>query len=163
MRPRPPKDLWLTSAQGWSWPSGHSATAVLVFALFAIALTHVFHSRLARIATWIPAIVVIAAVGFSRIELGVHWTTDVLASIVFVSSWLVVTLALFAHQLRVCQGQLRHHDALRRSPVRSAVRDSGPGREVRCLGWSNPFERFPRHRRWSLPGEHLFWMARMAR
>jgi membrane-associated phospholipid phosphatase len=34
-------------------------------------------------------IFVAAAVGFSRVELGVHWTTDVLASVVFATAWLV--------------------------------------------------------------------------
>ncbi len=97
-RQRPPKDIWVNSAHGWSWPSSHTATAVLVFAVLAMVVTCFFRSRFTRVATWAAAVVAIAAVGFSRIELGVHWTTDVLASIVFVSSWLVVVVAVFAHQ-----------------------------------------------------------------
>ena len=99
-RPRPPESIWLKTAHGWSWPSGHTATAVLVFAVLATVLTHVFSSRRSTVASWIVAIAAMAAVGFSRIELGVHWTTDVVASFVFVSIWLLVIVRLFAGDLQ---------------------------------------------------------------
>jgi undecaprenyl-diphosphatase len=100
-RQRPPQDIWVKSAHGWSWPSGHTAVAVVVFVVLAMVLTHFMRSRVAQVATWTAAVVAIAAVGFSRIELGVHWTTDVLASVVFVSGWLGATVALFARELGV--------------------------------------------------------------
>jgi undecaprenyl-diphosphatase len=99
-RPRPPRDIWLKTAHGWSWPSGHAATAVLVFAVLSIVLTHVVPSRLSTVGSWIVAVAAMAAVGFSRIELGVHWTTDVVASFVFVSMWLLVIVRLFGDELR---------------------------------------------------------------
>jgi undecaprenyl-diphosphatase len=89
-RPRPPEDLRLVSAHGWSWPSGHTATATLVFAVLATVvwmLTTGVRLRLLAVVAWI---FVAVAVAFSRIELGVHWTTDVLASLVFATAWLVV-------------------------------------------------------------------------
>jgi membrane-associated phospholipid phosphatase len=70
-------------------------------------VTHFFHTRVIRIATWTAATVAIALVGFSRIELGVHWTTDVLASIVFVSGWLVVSIVLFGRELQGVQDHER--------------------------------------------------------
>jgi membrane-associated phospholipid phosphatase len=42
--------------------------------------------RLLAVVGWI---FVAAGVAFSRVELGVHWTTDVLASMVFATAWLV--------------------------------------------------------------------------
>ena len=99
-RDRPPQDLRLVSAHGWSWPSGHTAVALLVFTTLVLVVVAITprpgYQRLA----WVLAAVAVAAVAVSRVELGVHWTTDVIASMIFVSAWLVVLLALFASDLR---------------------------------------------------------------
>jgi undecaprenyl-diphosphatase len=94
-RPRPPESLRLVSAHGWSWPSGHTATATLVFAVLAAVVWMITPKAGPRLLAVLGWIIVVAAVAFSRVELGVHWTTDVLASLVFVSAWLVVALVLF--------------------------------------------------------------------
>lgn len=99
-RQRPPMEIRLIETHGWSWPSGHTATAVLVYSVLALVVTHVVGSRVTRVAAWFAAGIAIAAVGFSRIELGVHWTTDVAASLAFVSVWLLVIAKLFATELR---------------------------------------------------------------
>jgi membrane-associated phospholipid phosphatase len=99
-RQRPPMEIWLIKAHGWSWPSGHTATAALVFSVLALVATHVVGSRVTRGASWFAAGIAIVAVGFSRMELGVHWTTDVVASLAFVSLWLLVIARLFATELR---------------------------------------------------------------
>jgi undecaprenyl-diphosphatase len=94
-RPRPPQDLRLVSAHGWSWPSGHTATATLVFAVLATVvwiLTKKARLRLLAVVGWI---LVTLAVAFSRVELGVHWTTDVLASVVFTTVWLTALGMIF--------------------------------------------------------------------
>jgi membrane-associated phospholipid phosphatase len=115
-RQRPPKDIWVKSAHGWSWPSGHAATAALVFAVLAMVVTYFFRRRVVLIATWGAAAVAVATVGFSRIELGVHWTTDVLASIVFVSAWLAVSLAFFGREIEGAPGP-RTHEGGRHGPT----------------------------------------------
>ena len=99
-RERPPRDLRLVSAHGWSWPSGHTAVAVLVFTTLALVVVGSIPTSGYRMLTWVLAAVAVAAVAFSRIELGVHWTTDVIASILFVSAWLVVLATLFASDIR---------------------------------------------------------------
>jgi undecaprenyl-diphosphatase len=85
----------LVAAHGWSFPSGHTANAVVVFATAAALLTFLVHRRIVRFLTWALAVLATGLVGFSRIELGVHWTTDVVVSIVWTIWWLVVLAWIF--------------------------------------------------------------------
>jgi membrane-associated phospholipid phosphatase len=98
-RDRPPRPLRLIEAHGWSWPSGHSAVATLTFFILATLAAALTQRRVLRIGAAVAAVVVIAAVAFSRVELGVHWTTDVLASMVFVIAWLLFVWATLARDL----------------------------------------------------------------
>ena len=108
-RDRPPQDLRLISAHGWSWPSGHTAVAVLVFTTLALVVAAIAPRSAYSMLVWILAAVSVAAVAFSRVELGVHWTTDVVASMIFVSGWLAVVLALFASDIRAkCMNSETH-------------------------------------------------------
>jgi membrane-associated phospholipid phosphatase len=55
-------------------------------------LTTSVRLRLLAVVGWI---FVAVAVAFSRVEVGVHWTTDVLASLLFAGAWLLVIKMLF--------------------------------------------------------------------
>jgi undecaprenyl-diphosphatase len=94
-RPRPPEQVWLVSAHGWSWPSGHTATATLVFAVLAAMVWTLCPGAGPRLLAALASLIAVAAVAFSRVELGVHWSTDVVASVVFVAAWLVVAGFLY--------------------------------------------------------------------
>jgi undecaprenyl-diphosphatase len=89
-RPRPPEALRLVDAHGWSFPSGHTANAVVVFAGTAAMLSTLTDRTLVRTAAWGACSAAAALVGFSRIELGVHWTTDVAAGAGWAILWLLL-------------------------------------------------------------------------
>jgi undecaprenyl-diphosphatase len=99
-RPRPPVHLRLVSAHGWSWPSGHTATAALVFTVMAFVVWTLSARTGPRLLASLAAALAVIAVGFSRVELGVHWTSDVLASTVFVAVWLSMAWFLFGSAVK---------------------------------------------------------------
>ncbi len=95
-RPRPPAAFALITEPGSnSFPSGHALSSMLFFGLLAVILL-----RSARTARERFAIVAVAgagtlAVGVSRVYLGVHWPTDILASWSLAAAWLTVTVGAF--------------------------------------------------------------------
>src|SRR5207237_8960502 len=91
-RHRPYVDGAFVDWSGYSFASGHTIGATLLYgqlALFILPLIKRRHRRALVIAT---TTVLILSVGFSRIALGAHYLTDVLAAIFFGSSWLMFCL-----------------------------------------------------------------------
>jgi undecaprenyl-diphosphatase len=74
-RSRPPATDWLVSAHGWAYPSGHTTQAVAAWGILAVLVASPRNRFLAGAAAAVIAILVAA----SRVYVGVHWTTDVLA------------------------------------------------------------------------------------
>ncbi len=82
-RPRPTVVEHLAATQSSSFPSGHAmSTATIAFSL-ALLATAARPRRPARLAAWSITGAVVAAVMFTRLYLGVHYPTDVLAGALF--------------------------------------------------------------------------------
>ncbi len=91
-RARPPVGLRVTevSANGFSFPSGHATLAPAGYGVLAALVMRQYAHRLVRVAVWTVAVAAAAAVGFSRLYLGVHWMTDVLAGWLLAATWLTL-------------------------------------------------------------------------
>jgi membrane-associated phospholipid phosphatase len=79
-RARPPVALHLVAESDASFPSGHATDATAVYLTLGLVVAIVvFRRPVARALTVIGAGLLAVAVGASRLVLGVHWPTDVLA------------------------------------------------------------------------------------
>ena len=86
-RPRP-EGFRLVAESGYSFPSGHSMVATAFFGLL-IWMIWRYHKRDAMRVVWCAFFgLVIVAVGLSRIYLGVHYASDVLAGFCVSLAWL---------------------------------------------------------------------------
>jgi undecaprenyl-diphosphatase len=74
----------------YSFPSGHALFAACFYGALAAIFTREIGSHAGRIAVWTAAILVMLCVGLSRIYLGVHYPTDVLAGYLTGAGWLAI-------------------------------------------------------------------------
>src|SRR5438046_10545358 len=87
-RQRPFVDGPFVDWSGYSFASGHTIGATLLYGQLALFILPAMKARHWRRLTVASAALLIALVGFSRIALGAHFLTDVLAAIVFGVLWL---------------------------------------------------------------------------
>jgi len=73
---------------GYSFASGHTIGATLLYGQLALLLIPAMKGRHWRALTMFAATILVVLVGFSRIALGAHYLTDVLAAIIFGIFWL---------------------------------------------------------------------------
>jgi membrane protein DedA with SNARE-associated domain/membrane-associated phospholipid phosphatase len=97
-RPRPPGSLHLIGVSGFSFPSGHATVAVACWGLAALLLGAGRPIRV-KLVVGTGAVVLVGLVGLSRIYLGVHWWTDVVAGFALGGLWLcLLALLLLRHE-----------------------------------------------------------------
>jgi undecaprenyl-diphosphatase len=102
-RPRPSMDP-LVTASGYSFPSGHTLNSTVTYGLLALVAWRGRLPLAVRRAALVVGVTIPIFVGLSRIALGVHWPTDVLAG------WLagVAFVALAATLIRLTGAMKRN-------------------------------------------------------
>ncbi len=101
-RPRPDVADALTTAVGYAFPSGHATQAAVVYGLIAWLAVRRWPAR--RLPIWLGAAALAGLIGFSRLYLGVHWLSDVLAGYLLAGFVLVLAQAS-TRKRRVSPGQ----------------------------------------------------------
>ncbi len=96
-RARPPAELRVGHVAGWAFPSGHATSAAVVWGAVAIVLGSMTTSWRRRVTVATAALAVTITVGLTRLYLGAHWLTDVLAGWLLGACWLA--LLVIAWQL----------------------------------------------------------------
>jgi undecaprenyl-diphosphatase len=86
-RPRPQIFEWGTHASSSSFPSGHAMSSVVVYGTVAYLAARLQQRGSTRVLTLLLAGVIIIAICGSRMYLGVHYPSDILAGIMIGLAW----------------------------------------------------------------------------
>ena len=94
-RARPSFEHPLLTLQTYSFPSGHTAAATLLYGVLGAYLVCHYRGWRCLLAV-LFAVSMVALVGLSRIYLGAHYLSDVMAGIASSTSWLAIVLTSVA-------------------------------------------------------------------
>ena len=94
-RPRPSLVDPVATAHGKSFPSGHAMSSTVVYGALLMVFLPVIGRRY-RPVVLVAAILLVAAIGFTRLALGVHFISDVLGGFVLGLAWLAASAAAFS-------------------------------------------------------------------
>ncbi|SDY95406.1 undecaprenyl-diphosphatase [Proteiniborus ethanoligenes] len=87
-----PYEYFLVQQKGFSFPSGHAMITLSFYAMAAYLYLRNKELNLKKSLIWLVTIVFIGLVGFSRIYLGVHWPTDIVAGFSAGYIWLYLCI-----------------------------------------------------------------------
>ena len=82
-------------ASFYSFPSGHATVAAGFYGMLTVVLAYRLRGR-ARWAVAVSGLLVVLLIGFSRLYLGVHYPTDIVAGYLAALLWLVCVGAVYA-------------------------------------------------------------------
>ncbi len=99
-RQRPDANFALISESGYSFPSGHAFMSIIFYGMICHFIYQICAKKWQKIILSITTAMLIFLIGLSRIYLGVHWVSDVLAG------WIIggAILAFFIVKLKNIRG-----------------------------------------------------------
>lgn len=121
-RPRPEIVPHLADFHSSSFPSGHALMSVVVYVTLSFQLLRVINNGRVRLAIMFTAILLTTLVGASRVFLGVHFPTDVLAGWTAGLVWSLIWL------VGARRWQLRHDRMTSPQPTTDTPEGDGPER-----------------------------------
>ncbi|MFX3673092.1 MAG: phosphatase PAP2 family protein [Paenisporosarcina sp.] len=80
---------------GYSFPSGHATNAITVYGILSFLLWRHIPTRWGRALLICFSTIIIFSIGFSRIYLGVHYPSDVIAGYFVGGFWLAITILTY--------------------------------------------------------------------
>jgi undecaprenyl-diphosphatase len=87
----------LAEASNYSFPSGHATMAFALYGVLTFILWRHISTSFKRTIHILVSGVIILAIGISRIYLGVHYPSDILAGYFISAFWLTLAIGFFQH------------------------------------------------------------------
>jgi membrane-associated phospholipid phosphatase len=91
-RTRPTPYFGLAPPGTFSFPSGHAITSFCFYVILAHVLGAMVKAKAARLLIWLVGTLMFVVIGFSRIYLGVHYPSDVIAGYAAGLVWVITVL-----------------------------------------------------------------------
>jgi undecaprenyl-diphosphatase len=89
--------LLYTGAEQYSFPSGHATSSIVLYGFLAVLVARHAGPRVQQAVWWLTAGLV-GLIGFSRLYLGAHWLSDVLAGFSLGTAWVaLLSIAYWQH------------------------------------------------------------------
>ena len=121
-RPRPQFFDWGDPVMTASFPSGHASNAAIAYGTIAYLIARLHHRRIVRWSIMIASVLLVVLVSLSRIYIGVHYPSDVVAGLLFGVAWAAFCMAA----LEATQKYLVRRSARRRSTDVGTPAEPGP-------------------------------------
>lgn len=102
-RPRPSVFAWQTAAVSSSFPSGHAMSATVCYGTVAYLVARLQKHHWSRVLTLTGAILLILLVCATRLYLGVHYPSDVVAGILVGLAWASFCMATLEASLVIAR------------------------------------------------------------
>jgi undecaprenyl-diphosphatase len=93
-RSRPSNLINYRTAESFSFPSGHALAALCLFGMIAWIITRRIESPAVTAVVWICTFVLIFLIGASRVYIGIHYPTDVVAGFLGGVIWLAAVMSI---------------------------------------------------------------------
>jgi undecaprenyl-diphosphatase len=102
-RDRPTVFEWQTTAVSSSFPSGHAMSATVCYGTVAYLVIRLQKHRWSRVLTGVAAVILILLVCATRLYLGVHYPSDVIAGILVGLAWAAFCMATLEASLVIAR------------------------------------------------------------
>jgi undecaprenyl-diphosphatase len=96
-----PLNINLITEKGFSFPSGHSMISVAYYGFIAYIIAHTRMKKKKKRLYVISLMILVLLIGISRIYLGVHFASDVLAGYALATAYLIIYILLFYKKMEM--------------------------------------------------------------
>jgi len=89
-----PAEIFLVNATGYSYPSGHMLVSSAFYFYILYLINKKVKNKIIKGILFITTISFVLLIGFSRIYLGVHYTTDVIGGLLLAIAYLIIYIKI---------------------------------------------------------------------